>query len=232
MPFVSAFLVGLFATLHCVGMCGGIIGAATLSLPQEVQQSRWRILPFVSAYNLGRISSYTLAGALMGALGQSITSLSPQYGHFILQGLAALFMVAIGLYLAGWFPRFARVEQLGKPVWRRLEPIGQKLLPVRTPGRAFWFGMVWGWLPCGLVYTVLIWTSSTGSALAGALFMLAFGAGTLPTVMTAGILSGWIVRFSRNQQARRWIGLLIIIMGLASIYLALEHKLAVQIHAH
>lgn len=225
LPFVGAFLVGLFATLHCVGMCGGIIGAATLSLPAEVRDSRWRILPFVSAYNLGRISSYTLAGAIIGGLGQSIAGVSPEYGHLVLALMAALFMLAIGLYLAGWFPRFAYIEKVGKPIWRRLEPVGQKLLPVRTPGHAFAFGLVWGWLPCGLVYSVLIWTGSSGSALEGALFMLAFGAGTLPTVVSAGILSGWILRFSRDPRARRWVGIFIIIMGLTSTWLAVEHSL-------
>ncbi|MGD8796748.1 MAG: sulfite exporter TauE/SafE family protein, partial [Thiohalophilus sp.] len=110
---VSAFVVGLFSTLHCLGMCGGIIGALTFSLPQEVRQHRWRLFPYISAYNLGRITSYTLAGALMGWLGdQLFTVISPDSGHLILQGIASSMMIGIGLYLAGWFPRFAYIEQL------------------------------------------------------------------------------------------------------------------------
>ena len=221
--FISAFVVGLFSTLHCLGMCGGIIGALTFSLPQEIRENRLRLVPYVSAYNLGRISSYTLAGALVGGLGDKLIDLSPQYGHLVLQIFATLLMIGIGLYLAGWFPAFARIENIGRPVWKKLEPLGQKLLPVKNPSHAFLFGMIWGWLPCGLVYSALIWSSSTESFLKGALFMLAFGAGTLPTVMTAGILTGWFVRLSRLPYIRPVVGMSIIILALLTGYLAIQH---------
>lgn len=221
--YISAFLVGLFSTLHCLGMCGGIIGALTFSLPEEIRNNRWRLVPFVSAYNLGRISSYTVAGALAGGLGDQLLNLSPEYGHRVLQGFATLLMIGIGLYLAGWFPAFARIENLGRPIWKKLEPIGQKILPVRSPGHAFLFGVVWGWLPCGLVYSALIWSSSTHSFQDGAMFMIAFGAGTLPTVMTAGILTGWFVRLSRLPYVRPIVGLTIIFLALVTGYLALNH---------
>ena len=224
LTFVSAFIVGLFSTLHCLGMCGGIIGALTFSLPIEIRNHRWRLFPYVSAYNLGRISSYTLAGAIVGGLGENLfTFISAQYGHLILQGLAVVIMIGIGLYLAGWFPRFAEIEKLGQPIWRKLEPLGQKLLPVRSPSHAFLFGLVWGWLPCGLVYSALLWSASTGSAGNGALFMLAFGAGTLPAVMTAGIVTGWLIRLTRLPHLRTIVGLSIIALALASLFLTLEH---------
>jgi len=221
--FISAFFVGLFSTLHCIGMCGGIIGALTFSLPEKIRNNRWHLIPYVSAYNFGRITSYTLAGALAGALGDNLIGLAPQYGHFVLQLLATTLMIGIGLYLAGWFPAFAKIEQLGKPIWKKLEPISQKLIPVKSPGHAYLFGLVWGWLPCGLVYTALIWSSTAGSAIDGALLMLAFGAGTLPTVMIAGILTGWFVRLSRLKYFRPLVGLTVIIMALITGYLALQH---------
>lgn len=221
---VSAFIVGLFSTLHCLGMCGGIIGALTFSLPQEIREHRWRLFPYISAYNLGRISSYTVAGALFGWLGDSLFNVvSPDSGHLILQGIASAMMIGIGLYLAGWFPRFAMVEYLGKPLWNRLQPWGQKLVPVRSPWHAWLFGLVWGWLPCGLVYSALIISATAGDALYGALFMLGFGAGTLPSVMTAGILTGWMARLSRLSQVKTAVGLLLIGLAIASFYLTWSH---------
>ena len=157
--YFNAFLVGLFSTLHCIGMCGGIIGAITFSLPQEIRESRWRLAPYISAYNLGRITSYTLAGAAAGTIGQIFSGSFQQYGHLILQSLATVLMVAIGLYLAGWFPRFASVEQLGRPIWKKLEPISKKLLPVKSPVHAYLFGMVWA----GLFRTAVVnlWRNTT-----------------------------------------------------------------------
>lgn len=222
--FISAFFVGLFSTVHCLGMCGGIIGALTFSLPEHIRNNRWHLIPYVSAYNIGRISSYGLAGALAGGLGNNVIGLFPVSGHLVLQLIASVLMVGIGLYLAGWFPAFSRIEHLGKPVWKKLEPFSQKLIPVKSPGHAYLFGLVWGWLPCGLVYTALIWSSTAGSAKDGALLMLAFGSGTLPTVMFAGILTGWFTRFIRFPYIRPIIGLIIIIIALITGYLALQHS--------
>ncbi|MCK5724910.1 MAG: sulfite exporter TauE/SafE family protein [Gammaproteobacteria bacterium] len=222
--FISAFFVGLFSTVHCLGMCGGIIGALTFSLPEHIRSNRWRLIPYVSAYNIGRITSYSLAGALAGGLGGNIIGLLPTYGHLILQLTASILMIGIGLYLAGWFPTFVRIEHIGKPIWKKLEPISQKLIPVKSPGHAYLFGLVWGWLPCGLVYTALIWSATASSAKDGALLMLAFGAGTLPAVMIAGILTGWFTRLIRTSYIRPIIGLIIIIMALITGYLALLHS--------
>lgn len=230
--FISAFFVGLFSTLHCVGMCGGIIGALTFSLPEHIRNNRIRLIPYVSAYNFGRITSYVVAGALIGGLGDQISALAPQYGHFVLQLFASVLMLGIGLYLAGWFPAFTKIEQLGKPIWNKLEPISQKLIPVKSPSHAYLFGLVWGWLPCGLVYTALIWSGTAGTAQDGALLMLAFGAGTLPTVMIAGILTGWFVRLSRSDYIRPIVGLTVISMALVTGYLALEHSGMLGTAAH
>ena len=222
--FISAFFVGLFSTVHCLGMCGGIIGALTFSLPEKIRNNRWHLIPYVSAYNLGRISSYCLVGALAGGLGDNLVALSPAYGHLVLQLFASILMIGIGLYLAGWFPAFVKIEHLGKPIWKKLEPISQKLIPVKSPVHAYLFGVVWGWLPCGLVYTALIWSTTAGSAKDGALLMLAFGAGTLPAVMIAGILTGWFTRFIRSPYVRPIVGLTIIIVALITGYLALLHS--------
>ncbi len=220
-PLSIAFTLGLFSTLHCIGMCGGIIGALTFSLPPEVRASRWRLASFVGAYNIGRIASYALAGAVFGAFGQHLFhALSPTHGHFLLQGLAALVLAGIGLYLAGWFPGFARLESLGAPLWRRLEPLGRRLLPVRSPLHALLFGAVWGWLPCGLVYSALLWTSALCGAQTGALTMLAFGAGTLPGVMSAGVFTGWLTRMTRLPSVRQSLGIILVVLALSSLLMA------------
>ena len=213
-----ALTVGFFSTLHCLGMCGGIIGALSFSLPEPIRQNRWRALPYLLAYNIGRILSYATAGALIGYLGMAVfTNISPKYGHTVLQWIAALFMIAIGLYLAGWFPRFALLENLGKPLWRKLEPLGQRLLPVKSPVQALVFGLVWGWLPCGLVYAAIVYAAASGGAVNGAMFMAFFGLGTLPTVLSAGILAHWVARLSQMPQLRRGAGIFIILLAVLTL---------------
>lgn len=199
-------------------MCGGIIGALSFGLPVEVRQNRWRFIPYLLAYNAGRITSYAAAGALIGYLGITVFSnASPKYGHVILQWIAALFMVAIGLYLAGWFPRYALLENLGKPLWRKLEPLGQRLLPVKSPLQALVFGLVWGWLPCGLVYAAIVYAAASGGAANGAMFMAFFGLGTLPTVLSAGILAHWVARLSHMPRLKRGAGIFIILLAVLTV---------------
>jgi sulfite exporter TauE/SafE len=217
-PLVTALLLGLFSTVHCVGMCGGISGALTFSLPESVRQRPSRLALFVSAYNVGRITSYAAAGALVGYLGGSVYEvLSPRGGYAVIQGAAAILMVAVGLYVGGWFPRFANLERLGIPLWRRLEPLGRRLIPVRNPTQALVYGLVWGWLPCGLVYTALLFTVTAVNPLDGALFMAVFGLGTLPGVMSAGILSDKLRRLSRRPGVRQVAGVALVALGLGGV---------------
>lgn len=221
---LAPFLIGLASALHCVGMCGGIIGALSLSLPPAVRARRAQLFAYTLTFSLGRIASYALAGALLGGLGGGLFGLlSPELGHTLLRSVAAVLLIGMGLYLAGWFPKFAQLERLGVPLWRRLEPLGQRLLPVRSPFQALGFGLVWGWLPCGLVYSTLLWSASSGNAGSGALYMVAFGLGTLPAVVTTGMLAGWITRLTRLPAARTAIGLSLILFGLASLWFAPDH---------
>ena len=220
----SAFLLGLFSTLHCVGMCGGIIGALSLSLPIETRNNKPKLFSFVLTYNIGRILSYTAAGLIAGWVGTSVLqSVGLDQGHAILRSIGVIMMVAIGLYLTGWLPQLASVEKIGIPIWKQLEPIGRKLVPVASLPKALAYGLVWGWLPCGLVYFVLIWALTAGDAISGALTMLAFGLGTLPTLITAGFMTSWITRFAHSTRARQIVGLLIIAMAIGSLFIPMEH---------
>ncbi|AFJ02949.1 hypothetical protein Q7C_1808 [Methylophaga frappieri] len=208
---VSAFLLGLFSSAHCVAMCGSVIGALTLSLPATVRNNPVRMLPFVFNYNLGRIISYSLAGGIVGAITSPLVDLG---GLQWLRGASILIMVGMGLYLAGWWPQFARIEKIGTPVWRWLQPLSQKLLPVTSKLQAFCFGAVWGWLPCGLVYAALITAAATGDPLTASASMLAFGLGTLPAVMGTGFLVGFLSKTARTRWFRRLAGILIMMMAI------------------
>lgn len=208
---VTAFLLGLFSSAHCIAMCGSVIGALTLTLPAEIRQQPRKMFPFVFNYNVGRILSYAIAGGIVGFLASPLAQVN---GLAVLGYLSVLVMIGMGLYLAGWFPKFAHAEKIGAPIWRKLQPIGQKLLPVRTLKQAFLLGAVWGWLPCGLVYAGLAVAATTGEPLYAASVMLAFGLGTLPAVMGAGMFAGMLASLARNQLFRKLAGLLIIVMAL------------------
>ena len=205
---ISAFIVGLLGGVHCVGMCGGIVGALSLGLPAE------RNLPILLAYNLGRIGSYTFAGALMGALGFYFSSLLPvQTAQRVLLSFAGLFLILMGLYLAGWWNGLSRLERAGGVLWRRLEPLGRGLLPVRSVRHGFLLGLLWGWLPCGLVYSALVWTVTAGGAVEGAMLMLAFGLGTLPNLLLMGVAAAQLNRWVRQPALRVAAGCLVMLFG-------------------
>lgn len=209
-----AFTVGLLSGLHCIGMCGGIMGALTFGLPVEVRQDYGRLLPFLLAYNSGRLLSYSLAGALFGLFGAGLFDLlEPWLGQGWPQRLAALVMVVIGLYIAGGLPQLIGIERLGLPLWRRLGPVASRLMPVQKLSRALLYGLVWGWLPCGLVYAMLIIAAGQGSPLFGALLMLVFGLGTLPAVMLTGVLAGRIQRWAKQPGFRLVAGGGLVVFG-------------------
>lgn len=217
--YLIAPVVGLLSALHCVGMCGGIVGALTFSLPAHARRDMTRFLVFTLAYNIGRILSYALAGALFGWLGALVfASANAGVAAWLLRAVAALITVAVGFYIAGWFPRFARVEQIGEPLWRALEPVGRRLLPVRTPVRALLFGAVWGWLPCGLVYAMLLAAPAQSSAVGGAVYMALFGLGTLPVMLGTGLLAGRIRGFAGKPAPRLAGGLAVVGLGLFTLW--------------
>lgn len=219
--YATAFLLGLFSTVHCIAMCGSVIGALTLSLPSEIRESQTKMFPYVFNYNLGRLLSYGIAGAIVGLLSSPLAIID---GYLILRYVSVVIMIGMGLYLAGWFPKFAHMERMGAPIWRWLQPIGQKLLPVRKLSQAFYLGIVWGWLPCGLVYAALAVAATAGEPVKAGLVMLAFGAGTLPAVMGAGLFTGFLSAMARAKHLRQIAGILIIAIALATVFWPLDHS--------
>jgi len=213
LTFFSAFLVGLLGGGHCIGMCGGIVGAVTLSLPGQRPK-----IAYLLAYNSGRITSYTLAGVLAGLIGASSFFLNHVLPvEQVLYGIASLMLVALGLYLAGFWQGILVLERAGGLLWKKLQPLSKKLLPLRSSPQAFALGMIWGWLPCGLVYSVLVAALATSSATQGGLLMLAFGLGTLPTLLALGVAAARLKSFLQNPWVRRISGLLVLGFGLVGL---------------
>lgn len=217
MDLIGAFFVGLLGGVHCVGMCGGIVGALSFGLPSQRQ---W---PLLLSYNAGRIVSYTAAGALMGVLGFYFSGPLPvQHAQRLLQVFAGVFMILLGLYLGGWSSLLSRIERIGGGLWRRIEPLGRGLLPVRSVRQALLLGLLWGWLPCGLVYSALVWTVGAGGAIHGGALMLAFGLGTLPNLLLMGVAAAQLQRWVRRPAVRAAAGALVVAFGIVQIYLALR----------
>lgn len=207
---LALFLVGLLGGTHCVGMCGGIVGALSMGAAVRTPGAPGASFPLHLAYNLGRVLSYTLAGAIVGALGGASLVLAGQLPlRLALYVVANLMLIALGFYLMGVTRALAFTERLGQNLWRRIQPLTQRFLPARSVAQAFPLGMLWGWLPCGLVYSALATALAAGSAKQGALLMLAFGLGTLPNLLLAGLLLVRLRHLVQNPAVRRGAGLLV-----------------------
>jgi len=220
--FLAVFLIGLLGGVHCAGMCGGIVSALSFQ-DQSIKPVAFptgstnqpRMWQLHLAYNLGRIFSYTVAGAIMGGLGSLGLLLNGALPVQMALYLAAnLMMIALGIYLIGVTQSLAFTERAGQWLWRRVQPLTRQFLPARRVSQALPLGMLWGWLPCGLVYSVLAMTLLTGSALRGAATMLAFGLGTLPNLMAAGLLLVKFRQLVQGRVLRLSAGLLVLSFGL------------------
>jgi sulfite exporter TauE/SafE len=199
---LTALLAGLLGGVHCVGMCGGIVAAFSFRADGSAPPFRLHL-----AYNLGRVFSYALFGALAGALGASLKLADFLPVQTLLFILAQLVMILLGLYLAGYSRWVLVFERAGGALWNRVRPLFQKLLPVRSVPQAVLAGMAWGWLPCGLVYSCVVGARGAGSATSGAALMLAFGLGTLPNLLGMGLFARQIQPFMQQLWVRRSAGL-------------------------
>ena len=201
---LTALLAGLLGGVHCVGMCGGIVAA--FSFRADGTQPPFRLH---LAYNLGRIFSYAMFGALAGALGASLKLATFLPAQTLLYVLAQIVMILLGLYLAGLNRWVLVFERAGGALWRVMQPLFRRLLPVRSLPQALLAGMAWGWLPCGLVYSVLVSALAAGSATSGAALMLAFGLGTLPNLLGMGLFARQLQPFMQRLWVRRAAGLMV-----------------------
>ncbi len=220
----GAFLVGLMGAAHCFGMCGGLIGAFSSQLPNPKQGNHLtHQLRYLLSYNIGRLLSYTLAGALVGGSSAMLGQLFELDAYLLaLRMFAGLMMVATGLYIAKIWVGIVHIERLGQVLWRYLKPIAQRFIPITSPVQALLAGAIWGWLPCGLVYSTLTWAVASGSATQGALIMLAFGLGTFPAILSAGIAAKRLAVWVQKKMIRLLSGLLLVAFGGHTLYVALS----------
>lgn len=214
--FFAAFAIGLMGSLHCIGMCGGISSALTTAV-MPGRPSLARQLGYPLLYSTGRIASYAIAGGLVGLLGGGFRDLLGGHGPSLLRIFAGIMMVLLAFYLSGWWQVLNHLERVGARVWKKLAPWTRHLIPVDNPAKALLLGMLWGWLPCGLVYSALAWSIGAESALQGALLMLYFGLGTLPAMVGVGVFSHALHDWARAQTTRTVAALLLLAFGLWTI---------------
>ncbi len=223
----TAFALGLAGLVHCVGMCGGIAATLTLGLHPRLRQAKPRLIAFLLLYNLGRLSSYGLAGAAVGAAGAGVEAVAVGVVFPVGHLATAVFMLLAGLHVTGWWNGLAFVERGGGLVWGRwVQPFTRRLLPVGSPVAAFAAGCLWGWMPCGLVYAALVLAAMQADAWRGAAVMLCFGLGTLPALLGSGFFADRVFTLMRASRLRVVLGALVMALGVFALF-----RLSAAVHA-
>jgi len=207
----AAFITGFLGSAHCFGMCGGISGLFAVNA--SVASLRTQI-PKAIAYNLGRILSYAFLGVVVAVLGKTAVDSIPDLMAPV-RLASGLLIVLVGLQLAFGWRILAPLENAGARLWKRIAPAAKGLVPVETTAQALGLGLIWGWLPCGLVYSVLLLAATTTEPTGGALVMIAFGLGTMPAMVATGVSASKLAQFMSGK--RLGAGLLIVLLGLATI---------------
>lgn len=217
--FLSAFLIGLLGAGHCIGMCSGIASALSFSINPNQKNGLLSLL----LYNLGRITSYSVAGFIFAASSSVlIVWMGGKESLIYLRIFAAIMMLLLAFYIARLWNGLIIVERAGQFLWQFIKPLAQYFLPLKHPALAFPLGFFWGWLPCGLVYSSLVWAISTANGLNGLVIMLGFGLGTLPAMMLVGSLSHKLKNILNKKWFRYGSGLILALFAFQTIYIAIE----------
>lgn len=235
LDLLSAFIIGLLGSGHCIAMCGGITTMLTSALPNEKYGEAQQIpiknqnkkpaqtnkVILVFCYNLGRIISYSFIGAIVGFTG-SIAAKNIGLPLASLKLFSAIFVILLGLYLGQWLMWLNRIENIGKKLWQYISPLASKVIPVNSPVKALGLGAIWGWLPCGLVYSTLTWALASSNMLTGASIMFFFGLGTLPALLTLSVGFSSVKTALVNSTVRKAMALILISYGIYSFIVAYE----------
>lgn len=225
-PLLTAALVtGFLGSAHCFGMCGGISGLFAVNT--SVQTLRHQV-PKAIAYNVGRVLTYAILGAIVALLGKGAVGAIPQLAAPV-RLASGILIILIGLQLAFNWRILAPLETAGAKIWRRIAPAAKGLVPVDSSLQALGLGLIWGWLPCGLVYSVLLLAATTAEPASGGLVMIAFGLGTMPAMIATGLSASKLARFMSRK--RVGIGLLIVLLGLATIAMPVMKLTGSQDHS-
>lgn len=217
--FLSAFLIGLLGAGHCIGMCSGIASALSFSINPDQKNGLLSLL----LYNLGRITSYSIAGFIFAASSSVlIVWMGGKESLIYLRIFAAIMMLLLAFYIARLWNGLIIVERAGQFLWQFIKPLAQYFLPLKHPALAFPLGFFWGWLPCGLVYSSLVWAISTANGLNGLVIMLGFGLGTLPAMMLVGSLSHKLKNILNKKWFRYGSGFVLALFAFQTIYVAIQ----------
>ncbi len=210
LSLITALLLGLMGASHCLVMCGGIAAAASSTSPAKSKTS------FLLLFNIGRIISYSSAGLIVSYIGLWLAD-SHQIAQQVLRSISGILLILMGFYIARWWMVLTRLEAAGQFLWRYIQPYTRKLIPIQTRLQALTLGLLWGWLPCGLIYSTLAWVAANAQPGMGALTMFCFGLGTLPGILAIGIFSQQINHFIQHPYFRQFSGVLLMIYGIWTV---------------
>ncbi len=224
----AALLAGLLGSAHCLGMCAGISGLFGVSA--EVRSLR-RQLPMAIAYNTGRIATYAMLGAIVASFGAALVDAKPTLARPILL-VTGIVIILIGLQVAFNWRLLNPIERMGGVLWQKLAPVARHFVPVTNVPRALGLGLLWGWLPCGLVYSVLLIAATSAAPANGAAIMAAFGIGTMPAMVMTGLGAAQMSQLMRRRGTRLGLGLLIVALGVLTIVMPVAGWLAPVPHHH
>lgn len=211
----AAFATGLLGSTHCLGMCAGMSGLFAAGATVATLKTQF---PLALAYNSGRVLSYAILGAVVALIGGGAVTLAPGLAGAV-RIASGVLIILIGLQVAFRWRLLSPVEKAGALIWNRMAPGAKGLIPANSLSKAAGLGLLWGWLPCGLVYSALLLAATTTEATGGALVMVAFGLGTMPAMILSGLSASKLSAFmSRN---RLGAGLLIVLLGIATLAMPL-----------
>lgn len=213
LSLLTAFLLGLSGAGHCLVMCGGI-AAGIGSQQQNAIRPIW--------FNTGRIMTYCLAGIFVASIGFWLKE-QHQWLMYTLRSLAGVLLILMGLYVARWTLWLTRIEQLGQYIWKPIQPLVAPLIQSNSNLAAIKLGMLWGFLPCGLIYSTLSWVGANQTPLMGGLAMLFFGLGTLPAMLTSSYAAKTLLMMMRKNWIKQTSGGLLILYGLWTIASVWQH---------
>ena len=222
----AALLAGLLGSAHCLGMCAGISGLFAVNSNITTLRNQ---IPMALTYNAGRVMSYAVLGIIVGAFGSVIVKTTPGIAGGI-RLLSGVVIILVGLKVAFDLRLLNPIERMGGTLWARIAPAAQRLVPVTSIPRALGLGLVWGWLPCGLVYSVLLIAATSATPVNGAAIMITFGVGTMPAMVMTGLGAAKLSQLMRRRGTRLGLGLLIVILGLLTIAMPLSGWLSPDSH--
>ncbi|NVK39456.1 MAG: sulfite exporter TauE/SafE family protein [Gammaproteobacteria bacterium] len=207
LSYLTAFLLGLFGSIHCMGMCGGIVGALALNTQHP------RPFSLQLGYHLGRITTYGLIGLLAGFIGLWLAS-THEWAGLIMRTLSGVLLVLMGLYVLGTTSALIWLEKIGAYLWKWVQPFSKHVLPTRTFGQSVTLGLIWGLLPCGLVYSTLSWALVSANPIQSSTLMMVFGLGNLPALLSLAAFTTQLNQFKRHWLVRMILAGCIIAFGL------------------